>query len=216
MGGLSTCSRNAVNALLAYAQRISVITTPASSSSPASSTTTTLTAHATLLLLHDRDLLRAHSVHAHVLSETLTATGSRRWLELSLWVRRVSSESTLSAEARTSRWLWCVSSWTARHPAHHRHELVHIHLARIHALRHHLHHLVHAGHAGWCWTGHSWHSWHSTAPISASHTQHCLHLHILIFLLRDCACHALLSHAVLRPCVFVKAIVKEIGLVGSR
>jgi hypothetical protein len=205
----SACSHNVVNALLASAQRISVITAPASSPSPASSTTT-LTAHARLLLLHDSDLLRTHPIHAHVLSKALSTTGSRRWLELSLRVRRLSSKSSLSAETWAS-WLWCVPA-----AAHHRHERVHVHLTRINALRHHLHHLVHARHTRWCWTGHSWHAWHPTTRITTTHTQHCLHLHVLILLLRDCAGHALLSHAVLRPCVFVEAIVEEIGLIGSR
>ena len=131
-------------------------------------------------------------------------------------MRRLAAKSALSV---VTSWLWCVSSRTAWHTtrwhtaAHHRHERIHIHLARVHPLRHHLHHLVHAGHARRYWSGHSW---HSTASISTTHTQHCLHLHVLILLLRDSARHALLSHAVLRPCVFVETIIEEVGLIGSR
>ena len=122
-------------------------------------------------------------------------------------MRRLASESTGSAKA--------LSSWLRRaaSTAHHRHELAHVHLARIHALRHHLHHLVHIRHSRRYGPGHPRHA--STAAGIAAHAEHGFHLHVLLALLRDRAGHALLAHAVLRPGVLVEAIVEEVRLVGA-
>lgn len=172
-----------------------------------------MTSHATLFLLHDGDLLRTEALCVHARAKALPTAWSRRRLELTLRVGRLASKPTLAAEGWSRGRLGCVSTGTtARHTTHHSHELVHVHLARVHALRHHLHHLVHPRHTGWCGSGHSW---HPSTRVSA-HAEHGFHLHVLIFLLSDRASHTLLAYAILCPGVLVKAVVEEIGLVGSR
>jgi hypothetical protein len=190
---------------------IIISSAPAPPASSASSTTA-LSAHAVLLLLHDSNLLWAHAIHVHILPKALSATGTRWRLKLALRMRRLASKTARSAETWSAR--------LRRAAAHHRHELVHVHLARVHALRHHLHHLAHVGHAGRRWAGHSWHTSAAAATaasigIHAAHAEHGFHLHVLVPLLRDRAGHALLAHAVLRPGVLVEAVVEEVGLVGA-
>lgn len=186
-----------------------IITSPPPPSPPPTSTAT-VSAHATLLLLHDSDLLRAEAFGVHATSKALsTTTRPGRRLELPLPL--LSSKPTLAAKSRPSRRLRRVPSTsparTAGHAAHHRHELVHVHLAGVHALRHHhLHHLVHVRHPGRRGAGHPRH------PAAAEHG---FHLHVFFLLLRDRARHALLPHAVLRPRVLVEAVVEEVRLVGA-
>lgn len=81
---------NAVNAcrsiqLLLPSKQKSIVPAPASPSAPPSTSSTT---HSVLLLLlHDSNLLRAHSLHVHISSEPLSTTWSRRRLELALRMR---------------------------------------------------------------------------------------------------------------------------------
>lgn len=159
-------------------------------------------------MLHDSNLLRAHPIHTHILPETRPTTRPRRRLELALRMRRLASKSTRPTEA--------LSSWLRRaaSSAHHRHELPHVHFARVHALRHHLHHLAHIRHPRRRGPRHPRHSSTTTAGIAA-HAQHGFHLHVLVALLRDRAGHALLAHAVLRPCVFVETVVEKVRLIGA-
>jgi hypothetical protein len=123
-------------------------------------------------------------------------------------MRRLPSKPT----ARPSKALSSSGLRRTASTAHHRHELPHVHLARVHALRHHLHHLAHVRHAR---RRRSRHSRHSSRRIAA-HAEHGFHLHVLVALLRDRARHALLAHAVLRPGVLVETIVEEVRLVGAR
>lgn len=122
-------------------------------------------------------------------------------------MRRLASKSTWSAEALSARLRRTAST------AHHRHELPHVHLARVHALRHHLHHLIHIRHPRRRGPRHAGHS-SSTAGIAA-HAEHGFHLHVLVTLLCDRACHALLAHAVLRPSILVETVVEKVRLVGA-
>lgn len=201
---------NAVNATsLNPPSSISIITTSASSPSASPASSTALSTHTILLLLHDSNLLRTHPIHTHPLPETLPPTRPRRRLELALRMRRLPSKPTSRSAKALSSWLRRTTT-----ASHHRHELPHVHLARVHALRHHLHHLAHVRHARWRRSRHSWHS-ASTARRIPAHAEHGFHLHVLVALLRDRARHALLAHAVLRPRILVETVVEEIRLVGA-
>jgi hypothetical protein len=126
-------------------------------------------------------------------------------------MRRLPSKPT----ARPSKALSSSGLRRTASTAHHRHELPHVHLARVHALRHHLHHLAHVRHPRRRRSRHSRHS-ASTARRIAAHAEHSFHLHVLVALLRDRARHALLAHAVLRPRILIKTVVEKVRLVGAR